>query len=192
MFIVRGLKAFGVATLFATNTLVAQERKVVVFAHGGGYSSTSDLNNSGTADFDLGFQVGGGIGWNFSKNVGVRGDFTFARSDFDDDAGLGLQGAEINRYYYGADVQIRLPLRSFVPYVFGGAGGVTLDPQDTSSLDSFTRLAGRFGLGLSYRIANSRLSIFSQGTGWVYDFDGGTLDGTQFDVGWVGGLTIGL
>ena len=191
MFLVRSFAACGVAVVFATGALAGQDG-MFVFGHGGGYSSTSDLNNTGTADFDTGFTVGGGLGWELSKNLGVRADLTFARSDLDDDAGLGLRNDEINRYYYGADLQLRIPIASFAPYIFGGAGGVTLDPSNTEGSDSFTRFAGRFGLGVSYEVAKSGLSLFSQGSGWVYDFDQGSLDGTQFDIGWTAGISLRL
>ncbi len=186
---VRKTAASALVVMFLAGSLAAQDRGIVIFGHGGGYSSTSDLNDAGTADFNTGFTVGGGVALLLTKNIAVRGNFTFAQSDIRGTGASGLEGAEINRFYYGGDIQLRFPLGSFAPYVFGGAGGVTLDPSSSNSLDSFTKFAGRFGAGFSYEIPGTSFGLFSEATGWVYDFDRSGLDSTQFDIGWTGGIS---
>ncbi len=37
----------------------------------------------------------------------------------------------------------------------------------------------RFGLGVSYQIPGTRFGVFSEGTGWVYDFDRAGLNNTS-------------
>ncbi len=69
---------------------------------------------------------------------------------------------------------------------------MTLDESGAGTLDGFTKIAGRFGLGVSYKIPGTRFGVFSEGTGWVYDFDRAGLNDTQFDIGWTGGLSYRL
>ncbi len=189
---VRKIAGGALLVLLATTPLAAQYRGIVISGHGGGYSSTSNLNDAGTADFDLGFTLGGGVAWRLGRNIALRSDFTWARSDLDGPGISGLGGTEMNRYYYSGDVQLLLPIASFTPYVFGGAGGVTLDQSGTGRLGSFTRVAGRFGVGFSYEIPRTRFSLFSQGTGWVHDFDRSEFNGRQFDIAWTGGISYRL
>ena len=197
---VRHIAGGALLVLLATTPLAAQYRGIVISGRGGGYSSTSNINDAGTADFDLGFTLGGGVAWRLGRNIALRSDFTWARS-LDGPGISGLGGTEINRYYYGGDVQLLLPIASFTPYVFGGAGGVTLDQSGTGSLTRLTRVAGRFGVGFSYEIPRTRFSLFSQGTGWVYNFDNRLfqeresrigVDGRQFDIAWTGGISYRL
>ena len=178
-----------VALVVAANPLRAQS-SIFVFGHGGGFSSVEDLNAAGTADFDTGFNVGGGVGLQLNKYLAVRGSFDFAQSDVQ---GLGvaqLAGMEIDRFFYGGDIQLRYPSSiGLSPYVFGGAGAVTIDATGANNLDSFTKFAGRFGGGLSYEFPRSGFGIFGEGLGLVYDFDRSGADETQFDVAWHGGLS---
>ncbi|MCH8935736.1 MAG: porin family protein [Gemmatimonadetes bacterium] len=177
-----------VALVVAANPLVAQ-RSIFVFGHGGGFSSLEDLNAAGTADFDTGFNVGGGVGLQLNKYLAVRGSFDFAKSDVRGFGVGGLEGAEIKRFFYGADLQLRYPFSmGLSPYVFGGAGGVTIDDTGGRRLDSFSKFAGRFGAGLSYEFPGSGFGIFGEASGFVYDFDRAGVDETQVDIAWHGGL----
>ena len=189
---VRNIAGGALLVLLATTPLAAQYRGIVISGLGGGYSSTSNLN-----DFDLGFTLGGGVAWRLGRNIALRSDFTWARSDLEGPGISGLGGTAINRYYYGGDVQLLLPIASFTPYVFGGVGGVTLDQSGTGSLTRLTRVAGRFGVGFSYEIPRTRFRLFSQSTGWVYNFDNRResrigVDGRQFDIAWTGGISYRL
>ena len=200
---VRNIAGGALLVLLATTPLAAQYRGIVISGRGGGYSSTSNLNDAVTADFDLGFTLGGGVAWRLGRNIALRSDFTWARSDLDGPGISGPGGTGINRYYYSGDVQLLLPIASFTPYVFGGAGGVTLDQSGTGSLTRLTRVAGRFGVGFSYEIPRTRFSLFSQGTAWVYNFENRPglyqeresrigVDGRQFDIAWTGGISYRL
>jgi len=122
--------AVGCALLLASLTLAAllaaQARGSVLYAHGGGYSPTQDVDPGGFADFDTGFNVGGGLGYAINEQFAVRGDFTFARSEANDARAVGgvasLNGQEFNRFFYGGDIQWKIPtgagsLRTFSPEV---------------------------------------------------------------------------
>ncbi len=70
-------------------------------------------------------------------------------------------------------------------------------------LPTTPRVAGRFGVGFSYEIPRTRFSLFSQGTGWVYNLDNRPglfreresrigVNGRQFDIAWTGGISYRL
>ena len=181
------------ASLALTGPLAAQQRRLELYVHGGGYSATQDADPGGLADFDTGYNLGGGVGIVLSRHIAVRGDFTFGRSEArdtrPDGSGLiggGLNGQDFNRFFYGGDIQLRLPVGDhLVPYVFGGGGAVTIDPAfSAGGADSFTKGAGKFGAGVEWEFAGTGFGLFAQGTTWVYDLDSATFgfDETQFDV----------
>jgi len=180
----------GVVALVIAAHPVAAQSSIFVFGQGGGFSSVEDLNPAGTAEFDTGFTVGGGVGLQFNKYLAVRGSFDFAQTDVQ---GLGvaqLTGMEIDQFFYGGDIQLRYPSSIGVsPYVFGGAGAVTIDATGANNLDRFTKFTGRFGGGISYEFPGSGVGIFGEGLGLVYDFDQAGANKTQFDIAWHGGLS---
>jgi len=161
----------------------------VVYGQGGGFSALADLNDAGTADFDTGFNVGGGIAYEVSKHVAVRGNFTYARATARDAQSPAFEGAKFNRLFYGGDVQLRYPFAGGVaPYIFAGGGAATIDPSG-SGTESFTKGAGKAGLGIGYALRGVPVSLFSEGTAWVYKWDRLGYDKTQFDVTWSGGVS---
>lgn len=187
----------GLGVLFASlalaGPLAAQQRKLELYLSGGGYSATQDADPGGLADFDVGYNVGGGVGLVLSRHFAVRGNFTFGRSEASDrrPGGTGLVGAlngrEFNRFFYGGDLQLRLPVGDhLVPYIFGGGGAVTIDPAFSAGgeADSFTKGAGKFGAGVGWEFGGTGFALLAQGTAWVYDLDRATFgfDETQFDV----------
>ena len=129
------LASLALASLALAGPLAAQQRSLQLYVHGGGYSPTQDVDPGGLADFDTGFNLGGGVGVVLSRYVGVRGGFTYGRNKARDGRpngsgliGGALNGQDFNRFFYGGDVQFRLPVGDhFVPYVFGGGGAVTID-----------------------------------------------------------------
>ncbi len=171
----------------------AQERAVAVTIRGGGFNGLSSLNDGGTADFkQVGYNVGGTVGVGLHEYVGLRGDFTLARNELqqnDIDT-----GSELNRFFYDAALQVQYPSASgWTPYAFVGAGAVTLHPVGTSDSDK-TKAAGTAGLGVNYALPGSNLGIMVEGKGWVYEIselsgDLASFDKTQFDVTWSAGLS---
>lgn len=171
----------------------AQEKGVGISVRGGGFNSLTDLNDAGTADFKkVGYNLGGSVGVDLHRYVGVRGDVTFARNELrQNDVATGL---ELNRFFYDGAVQLQYPAANGLkPYVFVGAGAVTLHPVGSSNSDK-TKFAGTGGLGVSYAVPGSNLGLFVEGKGWVYDVKelSGELAGfdkTQFDAAWSAGLS---
>jgi hypothetical protein len=162
---------------------------LIIFANGGGYSPLTNLNESGTADLKTAWTLGGGAGVQLNQYLAVRGVFDFARNK--GSAGsIAYAGQRFNRYFYGGDLQLRYPTASgFAPYLLAGAGAVTIDNKDDPTFDKFTKFAGKGGLGVEYQFPRNGFGIFAQGASYVYKFDRGGFNKTQFDVLWTGGLS---
>lgn len=171
----------------------AQEKAVGISIRGGGFNALTSLNESGTADFKkTGYNVGGALGVDLHKYVGLRGDFTFARNELQQNDVE--TGSELSRFFYDAAVQVQYPSGSGLqPYLFVGAGAVTLHPVGSTDSNK-TKAAGTAGLGVNYAIPGSNVGVLVEGKGWVYDISelSGNLasfDKTQFDVTWSAGLS---
>jgi hypothetical protein len=71
-------------------------------------------------------------------------------------------------------------------------------PRIADLPEGSTRGAGRFGLGVSYRVTGSPVSVFAQGTGWVYSWDAAadakfaSFTETQFDAVYSIGLSYSI
>ena len=192
----RALAVAGLLAVLTTSPASAQEdegRGVVVFAQGGGFSPLTHLDELGSTDFKTGYNVGGGVAYQVNRYVAVRGNFTFARAEARY-AGAGtindIAGTKFNRFLYDADVQLRYPLKGgAAPYVFVGGGAVTVKQDVTPEQPSFTKGAGKVGVGLSYRIPRSNVGLYVEGAGWLYKWDRNGFDKTQFDTTWSGGIS---
>jgi hypothetical protein len=184
-----------VVGLAVAQPVSAQDKAVGIAVRGGGFNSVTDLNEAGTADFrKTGYNVGATVGIDLTKVIALRGDFTFARNELQqNDVATGV---ELNRFLYDAGVQIQHESNGFKPYLFVGAGAVTLHPVGTTDIDQ-TKFAGTGGIGASYTLPGSNLGFIVEGKSWVYEFPelGGSLSGfgkTQVDVTWSAGISYRL
>ncbi|MGH7447391.1 MAG: outer membrane beta-barrel protein [Longimicrobiales bacterium] len=192
----RGILGALVLTLAVVQPAMAQDRAVHLSVRGGGFNGLTSLNEPGTADFKrVGYNVGGSVGVDLSRYLGLQGNFTFARNELEEND---IEtGAELARFFYDAAVQVRYPTESgWQPYALVGAGAVTLHPVGSSDGDR-TTAAGTAGVGVSYTIPGSSLGLLVEGRGWLYEMSelGGSLaeyDRTQFDVTWSAGLSYRL
>ena len=164
---------------------------------GGGYSPLAHLDDSKLVDFKTGFNAGAGAAYQINRYVAVRANFTWARTegrDLTPSSISGIQGFKFNRLLYDGDIQLRYPSRIGVaPYVFAGGGGVTVRRPTSfvaASLTdrSFTKGAGKFGVGLSYQFPSSNVGFYVEGATWVYSWDRLGFDKTQYDTAWSGGI----
>jgi hypothetical protein len=189
----RGVLGGLVLALMAAQPSVGQQKMVGLSVRGGGFNALTSLNEPGTADFKrVGYNVGGTIGVDLHRYVGLRGDFTFARNELQQND---IEtGSELNRFFYDAGLQLQYPTASgWTPYAFVGGGAVTLDPVGTSD-DRKTKGAGTVGLGLSYAIPGTDVGLVLEGKGWLYELSelNGPLtafDRTQFEVTWSAGVS---
>jgi hypothetical protein len=197
MFTRSGIGAALVLSLLAPAALSAQttsqQRNVILFANGGGASPVTDLNDAGTASLKTGWAAGGGVGVQINPYVAVRGTFDLTRTEGEGSAAGALNSANLDHYFYGGDVQLRYPTASgFAPYLLLGAGAVTIDNPDDDTFDSFTKFAGKGGLGVEYVFAQNNLGLFAQATSYLYDYDRTGFDKTQADLLWTAGLSYRL
>ncbi len=192
-----GIGAALVLSLLAPAALSAQttsqHRNVIFFANGGGAAPITDLNDAGTASLKTGWTAGGGVGVQINPYVAVRGTFDLARTEAEGSAAGALASANLNRYFYGGDVQLRYPTASgFAPYLLLGAGAVTIDNADDDAFQSFTKFAGKGGLGVEYIFDRNNFGVFAQATSYLYDYDRTGFDKTQADLLWTAGLSYRL
>jgi len=185
------LTVAAVATLALAVPAYAQssaksDQGVVVSVQGGGLTSVTDLNDAKTAKFKTGFNLGGSLGYEFNPMVSLRGTYTYGRSDRDGTAFPAGFGKNANRQFYGAELKLSAP-GPISPYLLVGGGAATIKVDGQTS---FTKPAGKAGIGLSIDIPNTPVSIFGEGTGWAYKFDQFGFDKTQFDLAWSAGLSV--
>jgi hypothetical protein len=176
----------------------------MLFVSGGGNSSFRDLDEASSSSFDTGYNVGGGIGVQLTRGVALRASYTFSRATANGSATTAffspVAGNDFDRHYYGADLQFRAYNQSGVtPYFFLGGGAVTVSPTNNAiiltpagaqfSNDSFTKPAGRAGIGLEYQFPRSGFGLYAEAAGWAYKWDRYGFDRTQVDTNWGGGIT---
>ena len=161
--------------------------RFTVAAAFGGHSGAADLNPSGTANWRLGWV--GSIDANYwvQPKIGLRVSGTWAQDSLE---GATISGrGKFNKFAYDANVVLRYPLPAgkgtFVPYVLGGAGAVSVHQLESDS--TWTKFAANFGAGIGYRI--SRIGVRAEARDYVYKFDRYGFDKIQHDVAWQGGVT---
>ncbi len=203
----------GILTLLAVAPAFAQatypeegryrERGPILYVDGGGFSVLRDVTQEGL-DFKTGYNVGGGLGYQFNRYLAIRASFNYARAELQTSSGApaapdpyGLRSRNFGKYFYGGDFQIRYPSRiGLAPYVVLGGGAVTVDMPSDTRVKDFTKPAGKVGAGLGYTFPGSGASVFAEYDGWVYKWDNNSLldptvanrDRTQWDSTWSAGV----
>ena len=171
--------------LVLTQEVSAQDKAVGFAVRGGVFNAVTDLDEAGTADFGkVGWNGGAGISLDVHRNFGFRADINLSRNELRVDGEE--TGDELARLFYDASVQFQYPIGNFKPYLFVGAGAVTLHPVGTDDEDD-TRFAGTAGLGVNYTIPGTRLALGLEGKSWLYklpESDDEELKRTQFEQSW--------
>jgi hypothetical protein len=165
----------------------AQDQAIGFKIRGGSMHGISHLNDAHTADLQQrGGNVGAGIQLDVSKYVAFRGDVDFNRNELK--VNEIDTGNDLSRLFYDASIQIQYPVKNFTPYIFVGAGAVTLHPVGTNDADQ-TKFAGTGGLGVSYTVPGTQLALGLEGKSWLYQLEGlgGFMNGydkMQYDATW--------
>lgn len=166
---------------------------LVLYAHGGMYNPLAHLDDGKNVDFKSAFSLGGGTAYRISRNLALRGNFTWVRAEARDSsfsAISSIAGDKFNRYIFDGDLQLRYPLRGgATPYAFVGGGGVRVERDVSRDTAAFTKGAGKFGLGLGYQIPQSNVGLYIEGAGWIYKWDRNGFNKTQLDTTVSGGLS---
>ncbi|HEY6109324.1 MAG TPA: outer membrane beta-barrel protein [Gemmatimonadales bacterium] len=159
----------------------AQQRSLIFSIYGGGADHLADLRSSPPVWFMPGYDLGASVGLQLNQYVAVHTDFTFTRNPTQGSASFA--GADVNRFYYGAHVEARYPLSIGVsPFVFGGAGAVSVDQLGLDQFKPFTRPALMYGGGLFYAIPRTRIEAFGEVKGLTYRWNAAGFHRTMFDV----------
>lgn len=153
----------------------------------GGASGTANLGSS--VDWRTGWSAGVDLTRWLGRNLGVRGDATFARNDLRGSMAAIPAGSKFNKFSYLGEVVLRRSEGSetkLEPFVLGGLGAVSV--HRTSSDSTFTRFAGDVGAGLGYRLG--RIGLRAEGRDLMYKFDRYGVNKQQNDIVWAGGVTL--
>ncbi len=180
--------------LFGAATAVAQDngRAVVFQVFGGGTGHLRNLNTGpGVAHFTPGYNLGGAVGIQANKYIAVHADLTYTRTEARGVASFA--GTNIDRFFYGAHVELTYPTEShFAPFAFGGGGAVTVHQPGSGTLPNFTKPAAMFGGGLRYQFAKAPVELLVEGKSLVYKWDRAGFSSTQWDLSYSVGLAYRL
>jgi outer membrane protein with beta-barrel domain len=180
------LFAIALVLSLAAVPLAAQGREFVVSVYGGGADHLADLQKSPSAWFMPGYSVGASVGVQVTNTLGLHGDFTYTRNPVD---GSGLiAGRDVNRFFYGVHAEVRYPLTRWTPYVFAGAGAVTIDQLGLDTFSPTTRPAVMYGGGLFYAIPQTRLEMVGEVKGLTYNWNMAGFHRNMVDVTYTVGL----
>ena len=188
-FLAVSLALFGAASLSAQ----ANGRAVVFQAFAGGATHLRNLNAAGpVAHFEPGYNIGGAIGVQVSDYFGVHADFTYTRNVARGSSNF--TGSNIDRYFYGAHVELSYPTENrFAPFAFAGGGAVTVHQAGVAAiLPNFTKPAAMFGAGFRYQVGDMPIELLVEGKSLVYKWDRGGFARTQWDVSYSAGLAYRL
>lgn len=109
------------------------------------------------------YNLGGALTYNINRIVGVEGEVVGSlgiEQDLEFD-GLTSNRKPPNTIAYTGNVVVSLPTNSsFLPYVTGGAGGLTMLEKESLNInDADTFLTGNVGGGLKWYASNSRWGL---------------------------------
>lgn len=170
-------------------SLAAQQREIIVTVYGGGADHLADLQKSPPAWFMPGYSVGASIGMQLTHSIGVYGDFTYTRNPVERAAPtVGFGDTDVNRFFYGAHAKFRYPLNRWTPYVFLGAGAVSIDQLGLDSFRPTTRAAVMYGGGLLFALPRTRLALVGEIKGLTYNWNMAGFDRNMVDVTYSMGL----
>ncbi len=180
--------AIAAAILLAAAPLGAQQRTLVVSLYGGGADHLADLTPNPPAWFMPGYSVGASAGVQLTRLLAVHGDFTYTRNPVE--GASPLAGQDVNRFFYGVHAEVRYPMAGGIaPFLFAGAGAVTIDQLGLDTFQHTTRPAIMYGGGLFYTIPQTRFDVFGEIKGLTYNWNMAGFDRNMVDVTFNGGLS---
>jgi hypothetical protein len=191
MRLAKRLACVAFAWALGATSLAAQDRALVVSVYGGGADHLADLRSSPPAWFMPGYNLGASVGVQLNQYFAVHGDFTFTRNPT---RGVPtFAGNDVNRFFYGAHLEGRYPFANgLAPFLFGGAGAVSVDQLGVDRFEPFTRPALMYGGGLFYAFPRTHIEAFGELKGLTYRWNTAGFHRTMFDVTYSGGLSYRL
>lgn len=182
------LAAVAAALVLATTPLASQERALILSMYGGGADHLADLQPNPPAWFMPGYTVGASVGVQLSRTFAVHGDFAYTRNPVE---GSGpLAGRDVNRFFYGVHAEYRFPLAGrLAPFLFAGAGGVSIDQLGLDTFSPATRPALMYGGGVFYSVPRTRLEAFGEIRGLTYNWNMAGYHRNMVDVTFTAGVS---
>ena len=163
-----------------TDSVLAQDRGIILLAHGAYRLPTSSLNEQG-GDVSAHWSGGGGLALQLTPNLALRGSASIGGGTLRS-SDPGLDGIALRRTVGLFDLQAGVPTTSgWNPYAIAGAGFVHTNPRATGA-EVFTSFSPHFGAGTMYVMDNRFLSLFWELGGILYSFDALGLSSYQFDL----------
>lgn len=182
--------AIAAAMSLAVAPLAAQQRTVIVTVYGGGADHLADLEPSPSAWFMPGYSVGASLGVQLTPRLAVHGDFTYTRNPVERSSpSVSFNDEDVNRFIYGVHAEYRYPLGRWSPYVFAGAGAVTIDQLGLDSFSPTTRPALMYGGGLFFALPRTRLELVGEVKGLTYNWNMAGYHRNMVDVTYAAGLS---
>ncbi len=173
-----------------TDSVLAQNRAIVLLAHGAFRLPTSSLNDQGD-DVSAHWAGGGGLGLQLAPNLALRGSASMGGGTLRS-SDPRLEGISLRRAAVLFDLQVGVPTASgWNPYIIAGAGFVHTSPRATGA-EVFTSFSPHFGAGTMYVMDNRFLSLFWEVGGILYGFDALGLSSYQFDLELRAGITYAI
>lgn len=156
----RILAVFGMAAVMCTPG-VAQAQNWYFSGFGAmNYNHDGDANGGGEVEYDLGFGVGGSIGYAMPNGLRLEGEVAYRRNDIDTVGGI-PNGGELGTWAFMGNAVYEFNVQSSVkPHIGGGLGVVhgTVDYGGVSFDD--TELGAQFIAGVDYNVAPDLALIF--------------------------------
>jgi len=181
--------ASAAAILLATTPLHAQQRTLIVSLYGGAADHLADLAPGAPVWFMPGYAVGASVGVQVTRMLAVHGDFTYTRNSTE--GATAFAGQSVNRFFYGAHAELRYPMAAGVaPFVFAGAGAVSIDQLGVDTFRPTTRPAVMYGGGVFYTIPRSRFEVFGEIKGLTYRWNMAGFHRNMVDVTFTGGVSL--
>lgn len=192
MRIVARIAAGALVLAGAVAALDAQQTELILSMYGGGADHLADLSSSGPAAYFMpGYNLGASVGVQLNRNLAVHGDFTYTRNPAR--GSTPFAGSDVNRFFYGAHLEARYPMgRGVAPFVFAGAGAVSVDQLGVDQFDPFTKPAAMYGGGMFFSLPRSRIEAFGEVKGLTYRWDRAGFDRMMFDVTYSVGVSYRL
>lgn len=165
--------------------------RVTIGGRFGGLSGARGPDQADLTSWRLGWAASADVTVWLHEYVGLRANGTWGQGSIQGTAPAMSGRRKLNKFSYDGGVVLRYPAGVgstawVIPYVFGGAGAVSIHQLDSD--DTFTKFAGTFGLGLEYRI--KRIGFKAEGRDVIYQLDRWGFDRTQHDIVWDGGITV--
>lgn len=178
------------ALMIVAAPLAAQQRELVFSLYGGGADHLADLQQSPSAWFMPGYSVGASIGVQVTHYVALHGDFTFTRNPVEGSGAIA--GGDVNRFFYGAHAEVRYPMQPLTPFLFAGAGAVSIDQLGFDTFSPTTRAAVMYGAGAFLDIKGTQLSIMGEIKGLTYNWNMAGFHRNMVDVTYTAGFSYRL